>query len=96
MFNRRSMILTLGSLLGALATRPTLALAATVGESNRVGIPFTRQLVLGTAQALAARAFEKPNPVPAALRTLDYDAYRQIRYRKDEAIWGTSPTAFSI
>jgi len=96
MFNRRSLILTLGSLLGALATRPTLALAATVGESTRVGTPFTRQLVLGTAQALAARAFEKPNPVPAALRALDYDAYRQIRYRKDEAIWSTSPTAFSI
>lgn len=96
MLNRRSMILTLGSLLGALATRATPALAATVDESDQGGIPFTRQLVMDAARALATQAFRKPDPVPAALRALDYDAYRQIRYRKDEAIWGTSPTAFSI
>lgn len=96
MFNRRSMIQTLGVLLGALAAHPKLALAATVGDVPRSGTPFTRQIVVESARALAARAFEAPVDVPRELRELDYDAYRQIRFRKDEAIWGTSPTPFSI
>jgi len=96
MFNRRSMIQTLGTTLGVLAAHPSYVLAATVENAARAGTPFARQLVLDQARALAARPFEKPGAVPEQLRALDYDAYRQIRFRKDEAIWGTSPAAFSV
>lgn len=99
MFNRRSMIHSLGYLLGALAARPTLALGASDNGSQAAtpaGTPFTRQLVLDAARGLAARDFVKPAPVPPSLRNLDYDTYRQIRYRKGQAIWGSTPTAFSV
>jgi hypothetical protein len=60
MLNRRSMIHTLGALLGVLAAHPRLALAATVGDTPRSGTPFNRQIVVDGAKALAARAFEAP------------------------------------
>lgn len=96
MLDRRSTIQILGCLLGILATHPTSVLAAKVGDSNRAGTPFSRQIVLNTARAIAGRPFETPTPVPDQLRKLDYDSYRQIRFRKDEAIWGATPTAFSV
>ena len=60
------------------------------------GTPFSRQTVLDLAQDVARRPFQEPAPAPAALTDLDYDVYRQIRYRKAEAIWGASKTRFSI
>ncbi|MGF1607168.1 MAG: glucan biosynthesis protein G [Rhodothalassiaceae bacterium] len=60
------------------------------------GTPFSRQTVLDAARELASEPFRPPSPVPQTLQALDYDTYRQIRYRKDEAIWGQAPTPFSI
>ncbi|MGZ0247556.1 MAG: glucan biosynthesis protein, partial [Alphaproteobacteria bacterium] len=37
-----------------------------------------------------------PSAVPEALGKLSYDLYRQIRFRKDRAIWGKSPSPFAI
>jgi glucan biosynthesis protein len=57
---------------------------------------FSRQVVLDMARILAARSFEQPAASPKALSQLDYKTYRKIRYRKDAAVWGASPTRFSI
>ncbi|MES2603305.1 MAG: glucan biosynthesis protein G, partial [Pseudomonadota bacterium] len=40
--------------------------------------------------------FIPPMPVPDNLRNLDYDRYRQIRFEKNEAVWGNTRTRFSI
>ncbi|MEO0973251.1 MAG: glucan biosynthesis protein G, partial [Pseudomonadota bacterium] len=58
--------------------------------------PFSRADVVTEARALAAAPYQAPPQSPPALASLDYDTYRQIRYRHDEAIWGDSPTRFAV
>jgi glucans biosynthesis protein len=45
------------------------------------------------ARQLASSTYRPPGPdLPAALASLDYDAYQQIRYRPDRALWrGETP-----
>ncbi len=57
---------------------------------------FSHQIVLDAAAALAKTPFKEPAKVPDALGQLSYDKYRQIAYRKKAAIWGGTPTRFSI
>ncbi len=57
---------------------------------------FSRELVLNAARALAAVPYVAPTPVPEVLLALDYSAYREIEYQTDAAIWGGTPTRFSI
>ncbi len=58
--------------------------------------PFSRQIVIDEAEALSKSSFVRPKSVPESLKNLDYDTYRQIRYRKNEAIWAKSRTPFNI
>ncbi|MFT7570527.1 MAG: glucans biosynthesis protein [Paracoccaceae bacterium] len=51
---------------------------------------------MAEAKRLASRPFASPPMVPEALSKLTYDQYRQIRFRKDRAIWGKSPSPFAI
>lgn len=51
---------------------------------------------MALAKTLASRPFAPPRPVPGTLSRLTYDQYRQIRFRKDGAIWGKSPSRFAI
>ena len=71
-----------------LAVHPSLVFS----QSER----FSRDVVLDAARALAEQPYSPLAPVPEALRALDYDEYRSIRYRKGAAIWGRTPTRFSI
>jgi len=87
--SRRNVLARLATALGAY-TLPPLALA----QSQREG--FSRALVLEAARDLASRPFSPPPSVPASLLALDYDTYRSIQYRKQAAIWGGTPTRFSI
>lgn len=57
---------------------------------------FSRKVVLDAASALAMLPYTPPLPVPDPLLALDYDQYRKIQYQKEAAIWGGSPTKFSI
>src|SRR5688572_14751163 len=57
---------------------------------------FTRKVVLDAANALSMLPYSPPLPVPEPLLALDYDQYRKIQYQKEAAIWGGSPTKFSI
>ncbi len=71
--------------------------AAAQGSKSRAQTEsFSAQTVVDQARALAERPFVPPRKVADALKALDYDTYRQIRYRRDEAIWGKARTPFSI
>lgn len=71
-------------------------LLAAPGAVRAAGAPFAHDRVVAAARDLAAEAYQPPPSVPEALAALDYDTYRGIRYRKHAAIWGRSPTRFSI
>jgi len=57
---------------------------------------FSRSVVLDAARALSEQPFIPLSSVPEALLALDYDTYRSIQYRKQAAIWGGTPTRFSV
>ncbi|WP_270375132.1 glucan biosynthesis protein G [Marinicauda sp. Alg238-R41] len=87
--SRRSLLAAGAGGLSALLAGPAFALQGT-------GERFSREGVVALARALAARAYVPPAPMPEALSTLGYDAYRAIRYKREAAVWGRSPTRFSI
>lgn len=68
----------------------------TFAQPARNGIPFSHANVIAAAQALSSQPYSPPAPVPQSLGGLTYDLYRQIRFRKDRAIWGKSPSRFAI
>ena len=79
------------------------ALAALVSGSGQAGAAsrtdgaaFSRDRVLDEARRLASEPFAEPTPLPQELVNLDYSTYRAISYRRDAAVWGRSPTRFSI
>ncbi|HDZ08175.1 glucan biosynthesis protein G [Pseudohongiella sp.] len=57
---------------------------------------FSHNVVIEAARALAETRFQPLEAVPDELLSLNYDQYRSIRYRKGAAIWGGTPTRFSI
>lgn len=49
---------------------------------------FTASTMVERARALAARPYQEPRKsLPEAYARLTYDAYRDIRYRNDKALW---------
>lgn len=48
---------------------------------------FSGDTVVALAQDLASRPFAPPPPAPEALQRLNYDQYRDIRFRQEEALW---------
>lgn len=49
---------------------------------------FDHSVVLRAARALSRKPYVSPEtPLPASLAALDYDGYRQIRFREDHALW---------
>lgn len=57
---------------------------------------FSHNVVISAARELSLSDFVPPEPVPETLLELDYDEYRSIRYRKESAVWGDTPTRFSV
>ncbi|MFY0990011.1 glucan biosynthesis protein [Halomonas sp. C05BenzN] len=79
-----SRLLRLLALL-ALLGMPGLAPAAT----SAADLEALFAAVGERAEALAAAPYRyRPPPLPEALRKLDYDTYRQIRFRPEAALWG--------
>ena len=53
--------------------------------------------VTGRARSLANTAYQAPAPsLPPELRDLDYDAYRDIRFRPDHALWQAQKLPFEL
>ncbi|MBZ4421983.1 glucan biosynthesis protein [Myxococcus sp. RHSTA-1-4] len=58
------------------------------GKPGASGRAFTAATVVERARALAARPYEEPRrTLPEAYARLSYDAYRDIRYRNDKALF---------
>src|SRR5665213_4587780 len=74
----------------ALAGQPLFA-----AESAEVNLDYVAQRALERAQ----KPFHSPRAdLPKVLRqdNLDYDKYRQIRFRRDRALWTADDLAFRI
>jgi glucan biosynthesis protein len=56
---------------------------------------FRHQNVIREAATLAKEVFLPPNLVSPGLLELDYDRHRQIRFRKEAALWQGTATQFS-
>lgn len=57
---------------------------------------FSPEEVERAAAALAGQSYEPPGQVPEGLSNLDYNTYRQIRFRKSQAIWAQNPSRFTL
>jgi glucan biosynthesis protein len=83
--------LALGLSLGGPANAPAQATPVAVG-----GEDFSRNSVIEEARALSKQPFVRPAQAPQSLANMDYSTYRQINYEKHAAVWGGSPTQFSV
>lgn len=78
---------------GGLAMAMSRAHAAPAVEE--VG-PFSRQTVIDMARKLAEQAYQAPPLVPEGVRSLNYDQYRDIRFRGEEALWRGENRGFIV
>jgi glucans biosynthesis protein len=60
-------------------------------------MPFSALEVQKRARALAAEKFVRPKiDLPKPLQDLGYDQYRDIRFKRDQAIWATEGVPFIV
>lgn len=62
----------------------------------KAGYDFNRQTVIELAKQLSKQPMQPPARAMEALNNLDYDSYRQINFQQNQAVWGNTPTQFSI
>jgi periplasmic glucans biosynthesis protein len=87
--NRRQ-LLRASAVFSAAAVLP-VARAADVGSDAAFGPSSVREL----ARGLAAKSFEAPDEkLPDALKNLNYDQYRSIRFLPDHALWRNEKLPF--
>jgi len=60
------------------------------------GIAFSHSTVVELAKQLAESPFKEPPNAPEELQNIDYSTYRQINFQENAAIWGQTPTQFSV
>ena len=73
----------------AAAQQPPLAPAGPPAKPESP--PFSFDTVQSMAAQLATTAYQdQSDPLPAELKKLDYDHYRDINYRHDRALWSDS------
>ena len=78
---------------GLTAVLPAVAVA----QGEAAGVPFDPFTLERQAQALAAKPFDGGfPPLPLPLAGLDYDAYRDIRFRKERAFLGEAGGPFRL
>ena len=99
--SRRSFIDSLGRLSAALIASPALVQTAQAQTAPAAGpAPVARfgyDDVVRRARDLAGMAHDATvPPLPDALARLDYDSYRDIRFRADRALLGQNGGAFRM
>lgn len=57
---------------------------------------FSHDTVISLAQKLSQEPFKEAPKAPKELSELNYATYNQINYRENSAIWGGTPTKFSV
>lgn len=89
---RRALASLAGSVLAATATR---AAPSTLGTSGAVD--FDPASVRSIAKDLATRAHRSARAnLPRQLAAMDYDAYRGIRFRPEQALWADADFPFQL
>lgn len=63
---------------------------------NDEGRPFSEETVARLARQLAREPYQESEKAPERLTQMDYATYRKINFQQNAAIWGNSPTKFSI
>ena len=76
------------------ATRAALLLCAALVAGPAAAFGFDDVASLARQQALAPQ--RSPEPMAPALKALNYDAYRDIRYRTDRAAWRAEALPFEL
>jgi glucans biosynthesis protein len=82
------------------AARVTFGLLVVVAALARPGadaLAFGLDDVAGRAERLAATPYRKPGgALPPVIKALDYDQYRDIRFRPDRALWRGAGLPFEV
>ncbi|HUB63966.1 MAG TPA: glucan biosynthesis protein G [Methylocella sp.] len=94
--NRRALV---QSLLVSIAALPTTFRSAPAQQGSPPQVPprFDFQDVVRRARDLASAAFDAAIPaLPEALDKLDFDAWRDIRFRPDKAFLGANGSQFRL
>ncbi|MEO5845608.1 MAG: glucan biosynthesis protein G [Caldimonas sp.] len=74
-----------------------LLVAAVLALASATAGAFGLDDVGARASSLASRPYKAPSiNMPAQLRELDYDAYRDIRYRAEKALWRAEKLPFEL
>ena len=77
-----------------LIAAPALAFAAPA-QARLFDTP--EKLVHRQAKALAAQPFQPlPRELPSGLKGLDYDGYRELRFRREKAVWRDEGLPFQL
>ena len=95
MFRRRDLMIG----AGALAALGMLRAPVARSQSLDLGAPrpFDFAWLQGEARELAAQPYEAPLiRYPDLLETLDYDAYQQIQFKPDHALWADGGAPFPV
>jgi len=80
-----------------MSKRFLLLAVLSLGAGARADEPFTFDVLRARALHLAVQPYEvRPSPVPAWLRQLSYDQYRDIRFRPPESWWNHDPVPFKL
>jgi glucans biosynthesis protein len=81
---------------GQLPTNPD-ARPQAVKAAPRKPAPFSFETVAERARVMATQAYQAPvNRLPKEWRELDYDAYRDIRFRPEKAVWRAEKLPFEL
>ncbi len=95
MFRRRDVMVGAGAVAALGALRATAARSQTLD----LGPPWAFDFAWLQAEArqLAARAYEAPLiRYPDVLESIDYDAYQQIQFKPERALWADGGAPFPV
>ena len=82
---------------GRVARRGALALIVVLGVLTTEAGAFDFEDVAARASKLAAAAYQKPaGGLPKSIKALNYDQYRDIRFRPERALWRQAKLPFEI
>ncbi|SBS36812.1 Glucans biosynthesis protein G precursor [Marinomonas spartinae] len=65
-------------------------------QDPKSGYQFTDQTVIDIAKKLAKSPMVPPLKAPKELTDMNYSTYRKINFQQNQAVWGNTPTPFSI
>jgi hypothetical protein len=74
-----------------------VAIFLSANSQVAIGEPFSHETVRRLAGELAAKAYEAPTEgLPKGAENLDYDEFRQIRFRRERTIWRGDGLKFEL